>query len=59
MIPEPRCATGRFGVSARWRSAGHTDVRVRGDADVLALNRFFRIPIITPTAFVQGVGLAD
>ena len=34
---------------------GHADLIVSGDADLLALNPFREIPIITPVAFVQGV----
>ncbi len=33
---------------------GHADFVVSGDADLLALNPFRGIPIITPAAFVQG-----
>lgn len=32
---------------------GHTDVIVTGDADLLALNPFRDIPIITPAVFLQ------
>jgi uncharacterized protein len=34
---------------------GWADVIVSGDADLLALNPFRDIPIITPAAFVQGI----
>jgi putative PIN family toxin of toxin-antitoxin system len=34
---------------------GHADLIVSGDADLLALNPFREIPIVTPTAFVQAV----
>jgi putative PIN family toxin of toxin-antitoxin system len=34
---------------------GHADLIVSGDADLLALNPFRDIPIVTPAAFVQGV----
>lgn len=34
---------------------GHADLIVSGDADLLALNPFRGIPIVTPAAFVQGV----
>jgi putative PIN family toxin of toxin-antitoxin system len=34
---------------------GHADLIVSGDADLLALNPFRDIPIITPAAFVQGI----
>jgi uncharacterized protein len=33
--------------------SGHADLIVTGDADLLALNPFREIPIITPAAFVQ------
>jgi putative PIN family toxin of toxin-antitoxin system len=33
---------------------GHGDLIVSGDADLLALNPFRDIPIVTPAAFVQG-----
>ena len=33
---------------------GHADVLVTGDGDLLALNPFRGIPIITPADFVQG-----
>jgi uncharacterized protein len=33
---------------------GHADLIVSGDGDLLALNSFRDIPIITPAAFVQG-----
>ena len=33
---------------------GHADVIVSGDADLLVLNPFRNIPILTPAAFVQG-----
>lgn len=32
---------------------GHADVIVSGDADLLALDTFREIPIVTPAAFVQ------
>src|SRR5438309_524711 len=35
---------------------GHADLIVTGDADLLALNPFRSIPIVTPAVFVQGVG---
>jgi putative PIN family toxin of toxin-antitoxin system len=34
---------------------GHADLIVTGDADLLALNPFRDIPIVTPAMFVQGV----
>ena len=34
---------------------GHADLIVSGDGDLLALNPFRDIPIVTPAAFVQGV----
>jgi putative PIN family toxin of toxin-antitoxin system len=34
---------------------GHADLIVSGDGDLLALNPFRQIPIVTPAAFVQGV----
>jgi putative PIN family toxin of toxin-antitoxin system len=34
--------------------SGHADLIVSGDADLLALNPFRGIPIITPAAFVQS-----
>jgi putative PIN family toxin of toxin-antitoxin system len=34
---------------------GHADLIVSGDADLLALNPFREIPIVTPAIFVQGV----
>jgi putative PIN family toxin of toxin-antitoxin system len=33
---------------------GHADLIVTGDADLLALNPFRDIPIVTPATFVQG-----
>jgi putative PIN family toxin of toxin-antitoxin system len=33
---------------------GRVDVIVTGDADLLVLNRFREIPIVTPAVFVQG-----
>lgn len=33
---------------------GHADLVVSGDGDLLALNPFRDIPIVTPAAFVQG-----
>jgi putative PIN family toxin of toxin-antitoxin system len=33
---------------------GHSDLIVSGDGDLLALNPFRQIPIVTPAAFVQG-----
>jgi putative PIN family toxin of toxin-antitoxin system len=35
---------------------GHADLIVSGDPDLLALNPFQGIPIVTPASFVQGVG---
>ena len=35
--------------------SGHADLIVSGDADLLALNPFRGIPIVTPAAFVQGL----
>jgi uncharacterized protein len=35
---------------------GHADLIVSGDADLLALNPFRDIPIVTPAVFVQGAG---
>jgi uncharacterized protein len=34
---------------------GHADLIVSGDADLLVLNSFRGIPIVTPAVFVQGV----
>ena len=34
---------------------GHADLIVSGDADLLALNPFREIPIVTPATFVRGV----
>jgi putative PIN family toxin of toxin-antitoxin system len=34
---------------------GHADLIVSGDGDLLALNPFRDIPIVTPAAFVQAV----
>ena len=34
---------------------GHADLLVTGDDDLLALNPFRDIPIVTPPTFVQGV----
>ena len=34
---------------------GHADLIVSGDEDLLTLNAFREIPIVTPAAFVQGV----
>jgi uncharacterized protein len=34
---------------------GRADLIISGDADLLALNPFQEIPIVTPAAFVQGV----
>jgi putative PIN family toxin of toxin-antitoxin system len=34
---------------------GRADLIVSGDADLLALNPFREIPIVTPAAFVRGV----
>jgi putative PIN family toxin of toxin-antitoxin system len=34
---------------------GHADLIVTGDADLLALNPFRDIPIVTPAAFVRAV----
>jgi uncharacterized protein len=34
--------------------SGHADLIVSGDGDLLALNPFRDIPIVTPAAFVQG-----
>jgi putative PIN family toxin of toxin-antitoxin system len=33
---------------------GHADLLVSGDGDLLALNPFREIPIVTPAMFVQG-----
>lgn len=35
---------------------GKADMMVSGDADLLALNPFRDIPIVTPAAFVQSGG---
>ncbi len=35
---------------------GHADLIVSGDGDLLALNPFRQIPIVTPAIFVQGGG---
>ena len=34
---------------------GHADMIVSGDADLLALNPFREIPIVTPATFVQSL----
>jgi putative PIN family toxin of toxin-antitoxin system len=34
---------------------GHADLIVSGDRDLLALNPFRKIPIVTPASFMQGV----
>ena len=34
---------------------GHADLIVSGDADLLALDPFRGIPIVTPATFVQGI----
>jgi len=34
---------------------GHADLIVSGDGDLLALNPFREIPIVTPAVFVQGI----
>jgi putative PIN family toxin of toxin-antitoxin system len=34
--------------------SGHADLIISGDADLLALNPFRNIPIVTPAIFVQG-----
>jgi uncharacterized protein len=34
--------------------SGHADLIISGDADLLALNPFRGIPIVTPADFVQG-----
>jgi uncharacterized protein len=34
---------------------GRADLIVTGDGDLLALNPFRQIPIVTPAAFVHGV----
>lgn len=34
---------------------GHADLIVTGDGDLLVLNPFRDIPIVTPAMFVQGV----
>jgi putative PIN family toxin of toxin-antitoxin system len=34
---------------------GHADPIVSGDGDLLALNAFRQIPIVTPATFAQGV----
>src|ERR1700730_2961971 len=34
---------------------GRADLIISGDGDLLALNPFRQIPIVTPAAFVQGV----
>ena len=34
---------------------GHADLIVSGDGDLLALNPFRQIPIVTPAIFVEGV----
>jgi len=36
--------------------SGHADLIVSGDADLLALNPFQGIPIVTPAIFVSGRG---
>jgi len=35
--------------------SGHADLIVTGDRDLLTLNPFRQIPIVTPAIFVQGV----
>ena len=34
---------------------GHADLLVTGDRDLLALDPFRNIPVVTPATFVQGV----
>ena len=34
---------------------GHADLIISGDTDLLALNPFREIPIVTPAMFVQGM----
>jgi uncharacterized protein len=34
---------------------GHADLIVSGDGDLLALNPFREIPIVTPAVFIQGI----
>ena len=34
---------------------GHADLIVSGDADLLAVDPFRDIPIVTPATFVQGI----
>jgi predicted nucleic acid-binding protein len=34
---------------------GHADLIISGDADLLALNPFRKIPIVPPADFVQGL----
>jgi len=34
---------------------GHADLIVFGEGDLLALNPFRQIPIVTPATFAQGV----
>jgi uncharacterized protein len=34
---------------------GHADLIVSGDGDLLALNPFLEIPIVTPAVFAQGI----
>jgi len=38
---------------------GHADLIVSGDADLLALNPFRDIPIVTPAVFVQGAARSE
>lgn len=38
---------------------GGADLIVTGDADLLALHPFREIPILAPTAFVQGAGASE
>jgi predicted nucleic acid-binding protein len=40
---------------ARGAVNGHADLLVTGDGDLLALNPFRDIPIVTPATFVQAV----
>ena len=38
---------------------GHADLIVSGDSDLLALNPFRDIPIVTPAMFAQGAARAE
>jgi hypothetical protein len=54
----PEAAAARCGEwiwSYAGKGLGRADLIVFGDGDLLALNPFRGIPIVTPATFVQGV----